>query len=863
MCLSGLGFLVFFAAFLFLSADRGRENRFEFNHVEPTSTRPVSFTAPKANVWADLGVDEADEVYNFLAKDWADLNITRTPRHVSDNFIYTLEALQPNKSDVLPYLWSDQAAAPQRWAKAVLSQRLDGKSHYSYHAVGPLPVSSGKARVVPLTYPFTSGRNYIAKDLPDLVSIMNFTQSLAENVSDITVELLGAKVDREDPKGPDSLLAFPRLTWDDAGHLFCWVQLFRPGYNSGANSILPQGIYTRIDAVDNSTALDEAIEWNVGEWFYNGVVYENLDDFRAAIKEPGFHKTPPNLDGPWTDTEDFKSHPDGRELPPPISIQPLGPRYKLDRKERYVSWFGFEFYFASTQATGVSVHDIRFKGERVMYELSLQEAMAHYAGDDPMASGQEFLDSFFGMGTNAFELVPGYDCPGYADYLDSSLHRLGNMERLPNNICLFEFTSDYLLSRHTTQTSVTVSRNTFLTLRSVSTVGNYDYTIDYIFYLDGAIEVKVRASGYIFGAFYARNAEKNEDEYGHRIHDALSSSLHDHVISFKADLDIAGTANDMVRLAVEPVAKAYTWDPPNVKQERNTMHLREYPVEREAGLDWPKNAGEFYLVYSRDQKNKWGERKGYRIVSGTGIGNTPHLTVLNSTLLENAARWAERDLWVVRRKDTEPRGADPFNYIDPTDPLIDFSRIADGEDLLHHQEIRDDREGDDGKEEDYDGDLVVYFNVGSHHIPHSGDLPNTLMHTSASSVLFVPHNFADRDPSRASVQGVRLQLRHKRDGGGFPGQPGGGGGGGDDRSSEEEELRLRGRGDGEEIGRRKGSHHKLRTGANYFGTPYRDGVNVPLEALEPDLEKDYRSGSHRVTDLSFNGTAAGMWFKRP
>ncbi|KAK8103119.1 copper amine oxidase [Apiospora sp. TS-2023a] len=55
----------------------------------------------------------------------------------------------------------------------------------------------------------------------------------------------------------------------------------------------------------------------------------------------------------------------------------------------------------------------------------------------------------------------------------------------------------------------------------------------------------------------------------------------------------------------------------------------------------------------------------------------------------------------------------------------------------------------------------------------------------------------------------------------------------------------------------------LRTGANYFGTPYREGVNLPLEALEPDLEKEYRSGEHRVTDLGINGSAAGMWFREP
>lgn len=262
-----------------------------------------------------------------------------------------------------------------------------------------------------------------------------------------------------------------------------------------------------------------------------------------------------------------------------------------------------------------------------------------------------------------------------------------------------------------------------MTLRSVSTVGNYDYTIDYTFYLDGTIEVKVRASGYIYGAFYANNTYKNEDEYGHKVHDALSSSLHDHVISFKADLDVAGEKNDMVRLAVEPTVISYPWDQPDFK-ERNTMHLKEYEVTHETGLDWPRNSGEFYLVYSSDKKNAWGERKGYRITSGTGMGNTPHLTVLNSTSLGTSAAWAEKDLWVVRQKDEEPRAADPLNYLDTHHPIIDFTKLADSESLEH--------------DEEYDGDLVIYFNVGSHHVPHSGDIPNTLMHTSASSVMFVP-----------------------------------------------------------------------------------------------------------------------------
>lgn len=210
---------------------------------------------------------------------------------------------------------------------------------------------------------------------------------------------------------------------------------------------------------------------------------------------------------------------------------------------------------------------------------------------------------------------------------------------------------------------------------------------------------------------------------------------------------------------------------------------------------------------------------------GTGIGNTPHLTIVNSTTLGDSARWAEKSVWVLQRKDTEPRSADPLNYFAPLDPLIDFNKMANHESLQH---------GEDGSS--YDGDLVVYFNVGAHHIPHSGDIPNTLMHTSATSVMFIPHNFNDRDPSRESVQGVRLQLKGKNSGG-FAGEP-----------EESDDLRSR------VASRSLGKQHKI----EYFGTPYKKSMKLPLEAFEPDLQK-FKSSEIAVNDLSYNGSAAGVW----
>lgn len=40
------------------------------------------------------------------------------------------------------------------------------------------------------------------------------------------------------------------------------------------------------------------------------------------------------------------------------------------------------------------LYDIKYKGERIIYELGLQEAIAHYAGNDPHQSGTAYLGEF-------------------------------------------------------------------------------------------------------------------------------------------------------------------------------------------------------------------------------------------------------------------------------------------------------------------------------------------------------------------------------------------------------------------------------------------------------------------------------------
>ena len=61
---------------------------------------------------------------------------------------------------------------------------------------------------------------------------------------------------------------------------------------------------------------------------------------------------------------------------------------------------GFTFYMAWTTNRGWAFYDIRHKGQRIIYELSFQEALAHYAGTDPSQSTTSYLDAAYDLGSD-------------------------------------------------------------------------------------------------------------------------------------------------------------------------------------------------------------------------------------------------------------------------------------------------------------------------------------------------------------------------------------------------------------------------------------------------------------------------------
>ncbi len=305
-----------------------------------------------------------------------------------------VEALRPNKSDALAYVDGD-AAAPVQYAHAVLDFRATTEPYYQDIVVGPLPVDNTTTTWQPLEYTLTKKNSGKVRNLDadDLTLYSKWLYIVSASISDITLDLwngtaLGLDNDTLDiwestPSGKMTVAlsdgtpfgTYPRMTLmlrhcgflGGIGETISW--------DADSTCRLPLGLYFKSDVTGRDPS-----KWKLEGWLYNGIFYETTDDFRKAYESPGFVKYGANEEGDWA-----RSDQQGPILPmdasyPPTSVAPSGSRFSVDPEAKYVEWMDFSFYIGFTRDTGIALYDIRYKGERVIYELALQEALAHYAG---------------------------------------------------------------------------------------------------------------------------------------------------------------------------------------------------------------------------------------------------------------------------------------------------------------------------------------------------------------------------------------------------------------------------------------------------------------------------------------------------
>lgn len=638
------------------------------NKVETCATGMLSpdQTPKSAGVFDDLTVNEIIAVRDYLMGR-NELNLTEYEKATVDsNYIYSVQLLPPSKDEVLAYLDSN-GDKPERKAIAVVFNGANDPPLVREYIVSPVGNPS----------------NHVTRDIPgrhkDFVPFnARPFDSVIEAVAlhEGIVKIASQKLSKLMQESYDGYSYGNDCTEKCFTFLFTSPMGFTSEDRFTSIFFLRQVKGNFQHPVDLSLLVDHAgadvSKWKILSVIYNNQTFVSVDELVEKYNKGSVNKIKiaAPVEGPLFSSYERRGDPQpDKPMRGPELYEPDGKRYTV--KGRHVSYMSWSFLFRMDSNSGMQVYDVKFNNERIIYELSLQEAAATYSGYYPNPSWNNFLDSNWAMGKSSYEMVRGVDCPNTATFFDL-VHMIGTgkPQTFHNAICVFELNTGLPLRRHYDSNFMGGYNfyggmaNQVLVLRTVATVYNYDYVFDFIFYQNGVIEVKVAASGYILGAFY----DSNVSPYSYELHEHLTSGTHDHLINYKVDLDVSGRKNsyETIEIGIENITERWF---PNRRRVQKVLKRSVKNTELDAAykfnFDTPK-----YLNFVNDaKKNRMGVSKGYRIQ----LGNILKQLYPEDWMITPMMSWSLYQLAVTKYKENETHSSSIYNQNSPSDPQVSIS----------------------------------------------------------------------------------------------------------------------------------------------------------------------------------------------
>ena len=413
-----------------------------------------------------------------------------------------------------------------------------------------------------------------------------------------------------------------------------------------------------------------------------------------------------------------------REVPNPITVQqPLGPSFHLDGQT--VFWQKWSFHFRIDRRVGMVLNNLRYldgdKSRSILYEGSLSEMFVPYMDPDSVWYARTFFDAGEFADGFSSSLDPGRDCPENAIYFDQVYANYKGIPQLkPRAACVFEQPGDMAWRHDGNVVESRRARN--LVLRTIGTFGNYDYVLDWVFRQDGTIHVRVGATGIdevkgVKGRTATDTPEMKEDTYGRFIAENIVGVDHDHYFSFRLDFDVDGTSNSFVkdRLSTKrlppssPRKSLWVAEPEVAKTEEQ--------AKSRMGMEHP----EIWRVVNSSVKNPLGYPVSYELMPQENAMSL----MLPDDYPQLRAGFTDYQVWVTPYDDKERYAAG------------DYPMQSHGGDGLpawtkKNRAIEN-------------TDIVLWYTMGFHHVPHSEDWP--VMPTIWHAFELRPVNFFANNPA--------------------------------------------------------------------------------------------------------------------
>ena len=404
-------------------------------------------------------------------------------------------------------------------------------------------------------------------------------------------------------------------------------------------------------------------------------------------------------------------------LKPLEVVQPNGPSFKI--KGNAVEWQGWHFRVGYNPREGLVLYQIGYERDGVVRpiisRISQDEVYVPYAIPDPTWFGRAALDfGEYNLGQWIKPLEAKVDVPGNAVFFDeatsSDLGSAGDptVNELDQVISMFEQNGGPLWSR-TDPTSIENEGRFARELVVTATYpnGNYTYTTDYVFKMDGGIDVRAGSTGTTLNR--GVNSVAEGDQFGSSVAKNIAAPNHQHFFNFRIDFDVDGTSNRLVEENTQSVPSSFG----------NAFVTNETVVGTEQFRDANAASDRRWVVESTTEKNAVGHPTAYELEPGDTAQpfSDPSYEPLRHAV------FAQHALWVTRYRDGELSAVGDYP-----------NQGAAGEGLPKYVS---DHQSVDGK------DLVVWYTTGLNHDTRVEDYP--VMATEYVGFSLLPDGFFDEN----------------------------------------------------------------------------------------------------------------------
>lgn len=648
------------------------------------------------------------------------------------SYIFVAELHIPNKTDVLAHL-DNGAPQPQREAKVIVIRGKPPNTGVNELVVGPLPNPTYHTPLpgINATLPYF----YRPMTEEDYGSVTKYiTDTVADKLGDLIHSCYGAKL--KDCK--DKCIGFlyassfsPASSGEQKRKTWYWLT-----YKVEYYTLHPVDFSVLADIKQDGVEIDTV-------WFKNRQ-YRSIDEMALLFKSGNITCVPQSF--PEVNNNLFSTvhrrgavPETGKNKRNPAFVLPDGQRYTVTGKHvKYMQW---SFDFRLSTSYGPQVYDVRFNNKRIVYELGLQEVSVFYSGHSPQQRFSDYMDSAELIGPSAQGLVPGVDCPNHATFYDTK-HITETSEiadETKNVFCLFELNTGEPLRRHHSYYYSEGNfyeglENVVLVLRTIVTVVNYDYVLDFRFYQNGVIEVKGMSSGYALTNAFS----EFEKRYGFRLNDEIVASFHTHLFNFKVDLDVNGQKNryETIDIKAETISNEFSREV-NATYSQGYIETDIKRTEKDAAYKFNFGHPKYHIFYNNAKKDKYGNPMAYRLIHNGMVKQV----IPEGHNKEPAISWARYQHAVTKHKDTEAHSSSMYSMFDTDNQVVNFQGYIDDNESI------------------VDEDLVLWVTLGVHHIPHKEDLPLTTTTGLSPSFLLQPYNYFYEDPAMVSPNAVRIEPR--------------------------------------------------------------------------------------------------------